>query len=1154
MRKSIWKIGGFLPYVVVVFLNAFTDLGHKIIIQNTVFKIYDGETQIILTAIVNALILLPFIMLFSPSGFIADRFSKSRVMRISAGLAVIITLMITLSYYLGMFELAFVMTFLLAVQSAIYSPAKYGYIKELVGNNYITMGNGVVQAVTTVSILSGIFVYSIFFENYLEGVNYQSSSEILQHIAPIGWLLVFGSVIEFFLAYRLPDTHIENEKRFSFSSYIRMEYLKKNLMMLHQKEIIFTSILGLSLFWGISQVVLSSFPEYAKNTIGITNTIIVQGMMAVAGIGIVIGSVIAGKVSRNHIEIGTIPLGALGITLSLLLLPSVTHPVFLALNFFMFGVASGLFIVPLNALIQYHSKEHELGIVLAGNNFIQNVVMFSFLTMTVLFALMGLESIGLFYLMLLFALGGTLYLLRKMPQSLVQFLITSIVSVRFKLKVLNFENFPQAGGVLMLGNHISWVDWALVQMAVPRRVRFVMDRSIYERWYLKRFLDFFAVIPVSPRAMKQAIIDVERLLREGEVVCIFPEGTISRNGQLGSFKRGFEKMVGDADGVILPFYLRGLWGDPLSRSSERLKELRRQRHNDVMIAFGKPLNISSRAREVKQKVFELSYTSWEQYTTTLSTLPEAWIETAKGKSAKRSVNGYCSVDWRDEKLSHLKMLTGTMLFARRVCKIYGDRVGILMPASSAGAMINMAALMAGKEVVNLNYTASEKSLRSALQKSDIRTVYTASRFLKKLEVKGLDMTSLFDEVEVIDLEAVEGSISKVESLGTLVQARLLPATILKRVCLEKRSNNDVAVILFSSGSEGEPKGVMLTHRNIMANMAQVFDVLNVREEDVILSTLPLFHAFGLTVSTLFPMVNGIPMVCYPDPTNPKGIGRVVARYRASVIFGTSTFYRLYTKSRKIDPLMFQSIRFAIAGAEKLDPFVKQAFEEKYNREILEGYGVTESAPVASVNLPDILETSKFTVQRGNKLGTVGLPLPGTAFRIVDPMTMEELERNEDGLILIGGAQVMKGYLEDPERTKSVIVELDGMRWYKTGDKGHIDEDGFLTIVDRYSRFAKLGGEMVSLGAVEAEIKDLLQIPEMELMAVALPDDKKGERVVVMVSGIDDVSGMKATLTKEGMQPLHLPHAFLLVDEIPKLGTGKSDFSSGKKMAIALLDE
>jgi acyl-[acyl-carrier-protein]-phospholipid O-acyltransferase/long-chain-fatty-acid--[acyl-carrier-protein] ligase len=252
--------------------------------------------------------------------------------------------------------------------------------------------------------------------------------------------------------------------------------------------------------------------------------------------------------------------------------------------------------------------------------------------------------------------------------------------------------------------------------------------------------------------------------------------------------------------------------------------------------------------------------------------------------------------------------------------------------------------------------------------------------------------------------------------------------------------------------------------------------------------------------------------------------------------------------------MFDSLRIVVAGAEKLDPFVKSAFEEKFKREILEGYGVTESAPVAGVNLPDVLETNTFSVQQGNRVGTVGMPLPGTVYRIVDPETLEELESDQDGLILIGGAQVMLGYLGDEERTASAIVELDGLRWYKTGDKGHIDEDGFLTIVDRYSRFAKLGGEMVSLGAVEERIKGLLNAPEMELMAVALPDEKKGERVVLLVAGAEEVTSMKSKLTQLGLEPLMLPHAILLVEAIPKLGSGKSDFSAGKSLAAKLLDD
>ena len=606
MKKSIWKISGFLPYVIVVFLNAFTDLGHKIIIQNTVFKIYDGETQIVLTAIVNALILLPFILLFSPSGFIGDRYPKNLVLRLSAGVAVLITLLITLCYYMGQFELAFGLTFLLAVQSAIYSPAKYGYIKELVGNRHLAMGNGVVQAVTTVSILGGILIYSIFFEKYLEGAVFHSSSEILKHIAPIGWMLVLGSLIEFILAYRLPNTHIEKEQRFDFETYIKLGYLKGNLKRLNKNRIIAISIIGLALFWGISQVVLSSFPEYAKTSLEITNTVLVQGMMAIAGIGIVIGSIIAGKMSKHYIEVGSVPMGAIGITASLFALPHISDPELHMLNFFLFGISSGLFIVPLNALIQYHSEEHELGIILAGNNFIQNIVMFSFLMMTVVFALMGLKSVGLFYIMFALSLAGTIYLLRNIPQALIQFLIFSITSTRYRLSVFGAENIPESGSVLLLGNHISWIDWIVVQMATGRRIRFVMDKTIYEKWYLRGFFDLFGPIPISPKAMKQARVKVESLLRSGEAVCLFPEGTISRNGELGEFKRGFEIMAKDTDAVIVPFYLDGLWGDIFSRSPEKFKGIKIHRRRDLTIHFGERMNGKSSANEVKKAIISLS--------------------------------------------------------------------------------------------------------------------------------------------------------------------------------------------------------------------------------------------------------------------------------------------------------------------------------------------------------------------------------------------------------------------------------------------------------------------------------------------------------------------------------------------------------------------
>jgi acyl-[acyl-carrier-protein]-phospholipid O-acyltransferase/long-chain-fatty-acid--[acyl-carrier-protein] ligase len=246
--------------------------------------------------------------------------------------------------------------------------------------------------------------------------------------------------------------------------------------------------------------------------------------------------------------------------------------------------------------------------------------------------------------------------------------------------------------------------------------------------------------------------------------------------------------------------------------------------------------------------------------------------------------------------------------------------------------------------------------------------------------------------------------------------------------------------------------------------------------------------------------------------------------------------------------MLESLRVVVAGAERLNDDVRAAFALKFNKTIYEGYGATETTPVASVNLPDSLNTRSWTVQTGNRPGTVGMPLPGTSFRIVDPETLEPLPTGEAGLVLIGGVQVMKGYLNAPEKTADAVVEIDGRRWYKTGDKGQLDADGFLTIVDRYSRFAKLGGEMISLTRVEEQVRRVLDQPELELVAVNLPDERKGERVVLLVAGEVDEEQLRKGLLEMGTNPLAVPSSLYQVAEIPKLGSGKTDFAAARLQA------
>jgi acyl-[acyl-carrier-protein]-phospholipid O-acyltransferase/long-chain-fatty-acid--[acyl-carrier-protein] ligase len=475
------------------------------------------------------------------------------------------------------------------------------------------------------------------------------------------------------------------------------------------------------------------------------------------------------------------------------------------------------------------------------------------------------------------------------------------------------------------------------------------------------------------------------------------------------------------------------------------------------------------------------------------------------------------------------------------------RVGVILPPSAGGIITTLALLARGKTLVHMNYTSSPEVLVACAKKAGLGTVITSLKFRERLAGRGLDVNVLSSVCKIVDLEDVKTSISKTRLVYSMIRAFFLPAWWIEFRSFQKVSLQDTAAILFSSGSEGTPKGVELTHCNMVGNIRQVSSLLNPTADDIILSTLPLFHAFGLTMTTLMPVLEGIPLVTQPDPTDAKAVGRLCAEHRVTIMCGTSTFLRMYAMSKHVHPLMFKSMRMVVAGAEKLREDVRLQFRQKFGLEVFEGFGTTETTPVASVNIPDIL-MDDFVVQVGHKPGTVGLPLPGSQFRVVDPVTLQSLPVLQDGLILVGGSQIMKGYLDDPQRTNDAIVILDEKRWYKSGDKGHVDEDGFLTIVDRYSRFAKLGGEMVSLGAVESKLNDTLGKNEVEFLVTAIPDATKGERIVILYVGKVSSDALLDLVRQCEMPSLWSPSRALQLAELPRLGSGKLNYGKAKMLA------
>ena len=457
----------------------------------------------------------------------------------------------------------------------------------------------------------------------------------------------------------------------------------------------------------------------------------------------------------------------------------------------------------------------------------------------------------------------------------------------------------------------------------------------------------------------------------------------------------------------------------------------------------------------------------------------------------------------------------------------------------------MAILALGKTIVNLNFTAGKKALQSAAKQAEVKHIYTSRKFLDKMQERGMDLKSFFPESKLLMLEDIREEISTISRIGTLLKAILLPANLIQKIYFRDVSMNDTAAILFSSGSEGSPKGVELSHGNIAANAKQAAIELGAVESDVIMSTLPTFHAFGFAITTLMPLSEGIPIVCHADPKDVVTIASGIQKYSGTILVGTPTFLRMYTISKKVSVDSMQSLRLVVAGAEKLRSEVRDGFESKFNMPVFEGYGTTETSPGASVNLPDLESPHKLR----NRPGTVGKAFSGTEFKIVDPDSLEPLPIGEDGLILIGGPQIMKGYLKMPEKTAEVIEIIDGYRWYRTGDKGHLDEDGFLTIVDRYSRFAKIGGEMISLTTVEEEILDACNDKDLEIAATCLPDQRKGEKIVLLSTSNIEKSELTKILSDAKINPLYHPSSVLVVDEIPKLGSGKTDFGATKKIAL-----
>lgn len=970
-------------------------------------------------------------------------------------------------------------------------------------------------------------------------------------LGPVVGLLLGIAVLQWWLATRCPETQ-ESQALPPLAAWFDAASYRKGFE--HLPPALRTRLMAILLPQGML-VVLAIFAIQAMRYMSANDltAVPVDGVGYTAAAGLLLGALLSARRHRDFVETSSLPLGLIILLFSLAMSLTVDSSLGYSVVILSAGCGAMMALISLRALGRVKQNEQTSALIMQLETATIALATVVGISLHLLVLQISDSPLFAFAIALVLVTISLLQLIFRLPWSMARMLIAGLTLQRHNIYVQGSDNIPLSGGVFMLANHISWLDWAIVQVGCARRIRVIRPLGAHERGFVRWYFRRTGAIYINASDPTEDDVDrVAQALNGGDIVLAFPEGTTSRTGHIGIFNRDYERVCRrcNDDVLIVPVYLSGMNDSESTGLASLIRGPNLQKtQRDQILAFGQPLAVNTGADLLKRRVFDLSISSWENYLANLPTVGAAWLQTAS-----RLGNRMVIADMIGEPLSAYRAMTAAINMGRYIGKQSPEQnIGVLMPTSAGGALANMAIALQGKTIVNLNYTANVDALCAAVDEAELRTVYTSKLFMHRLSQRGIVLDKMLDKVKVIYLEDVKASLSKLVLLPTLLALMVLPSSVIVRLFNKARDPNATAAILFSSGSEGKPKGVMLSHRNIMGNMKQISLVLNAGEEDVVMASLPLFHAFGLTATMFLPLIEGMPMICHADPTDAVGVCQAVAKYRATLLFGTSTFFRLYTRNSKVHPLMLDSVRLVVAGAEKLLPEVRAAFEQKFNKRLLEGYGATETTPVASCNLPDVLDTHYWTVQVAGKVGTVGMPLPGTSFKIVDPDSFDELPSGEAGMILIGGLQVMQGYLNNPEKTAEVIKEIDGTRWYVTGDKGWIDDDGFLTIVDRYSRFAKLGGEMVGLGRVETYAKQALG-GDVVVIAVNVPDDKKGEKIVVLCDTEVDLKTLKKGMTEAGASPLEIPAQVFTLEEMPLLGSGKTDFSKAKQVAIACLNQ
>jgi acyl-[acyl-carrier-protein]-phospholipid O-acyltransferase/long-chain-fatty-acid--[acyl-carrier-protein] ligase len=1098
----------------------------------------DAETTAkLIKTILAAIIILPFVLFSPTAGWISDRFAKRDVIVASLwaqfGIMALIGFALTFHYLaLAVFGL-----FLLGLQCTIFSPAKQGIIKEIVSSSTIGRAIGIVEVTAIASMLVG---------GLAGGAMYDLSRTLLGspwHAAEVTMGVLTALALASLVAgYQIQPTSAHTNQPF------RMELLWEHFGQLRdvwREPPVRLCVLGISYFYGLAGALyLTLFEVSASIHLNGTGTASQTGEYAATlGLGIILGSFLVTRLTTHQVEIGLIPIGSIGLICAALAegFSEPRGPFFLAALFGM-GIAGALFVVPLNAHLQEQVEPSRRGRILSANNLFVNL--FGIVAVLIQYIVSAHYGVTPRHQLLLYAVPTffvTVFIIFLTPDDLLRLALGLLGRTFYRVTPVGVEGLPATGGVLLLPNHISYIDAVVLQLACPRPIRFLVYEEIYQARMLRWGLRLLGAIPISPKKARAAIETAVDALAKGDVVCLFPEGALTRTATLQKLNRGYELIARKARVPVMPVWLENVWGSVFSYyGGEFFWKRPRFVPLKVWIYFGAPMTADEAGAEtVRSRMLGMSEAAFQARPELRSHLG---LECIRGLR-KRFFTPVITDAYANRALKGGELLAVGIAFAQWLKKnVPEKRVGVVLPPGLGATVANLGLMLANKVPVNLNFTAGRAANESAIARAGIQRLITAPAMVD--QIKDFPWPE-----NRIDLAATLKSFPPKLLKRWGVLALIAPAVVLARwIGLPRTGDREEAALLFTSGSAGEPKAVVLTHRNIIGNIAQIGAILAQVDLHSILGCLPVFHSFGFTVTLWWPMLSGPRVVTFPSPLDTPKLAEIIDKHRVELLLTTPTFLRSYL--RKAKPEQLRSLKMVVTGAEKLPVDLIADFEAKFGIKICEGYGMTEGSPVIACNLPDA-PPSKVNPNGvlARRVGSVGRMVPGIAAQIRDPETGEVRSLFESGMLWLRGANLFEGYLNDEKRTADVLH--DG--WYKTGDVGRLDEDGFLFIEGRLSRFSKIAGEMVPHLTVEQKINETWPQPAgggegAGVVVLGVPDDKKGEALVLLTTFALDPAELRKGLLAAGFPALWVPKTVKQVETLPLLATGKLDLRACQQIA------